>query len=140
MIFFKTLSYFLSYLLTQNIFIFRFHLHFAQFYFLNCRCVAFSLSAMYLWLSYALYVPDWQFMVPASASSLPSSNDSYVYMVRTLSAVSIFLIIMVQLLCSTWWYCFKYEMVCEVLRWNRCHEFVCLCVLMQWESTGKVND
>ncbi|XP_030949435.1 heparan-alpha-glucosaminide N-acetyltransferase-like isoform X2 [Quercus lobata] len=45
-------------------------------------CVAFSLSAIYLWLSYALYVPDWQFMVPASASSLPSSNDSYVYTVK----------------------------------------------------------
>lgn len=45
-------------------------------------CIAFSLSAVYLLLSYGLYVPNWQFTVPASASSLLSSNDSYVYTVK----------------------------------------------------------
>ncbi|XP_062178045.1 uncharacterized protein LOC133882840 [Alnus glutinosa] len=45
-------------------------------------CIAFSLSVLYLSLSYGLYVPNWEFTVPASASSLPSSNDSYVYMMK----------------------------------------------------------
>ncbi|KAB1207508.1 Heparan-alpha-glucosaminide N-acetyltransferase [Morella rubra] len=45
-------------------------------------CIVFSLSAVYLLLSYGLYVPDWQFTVPASASSSPSSNDSHFYMVK----------------------------------------------------------
>ncbi|KAG6651571.1 hypothetical protein I3843_06G115400 [Carya illinoinensis] len=45
-------------------------------------CIAFSLSAVYLLLSYGLYVPNWQFTVSSSASSLPPSNDSNVYVVK----------------------------------------------------------
>ncbi|KAF9684506.1 hypothetical protein SADUNF_Sadunf04G0125200 [Salix dunnii] len=44
--------------------------------------VAFSLSAMYLGLLYGLYVPDWQFEMSNATSSVFSTNQSYVYMVK----------------------------------------------------------
>ncbi|XP_042494703.1 heparan-alpha-glucosaminide N-acetyltransferase-like isoform X2 [Macadamia integrifolia] len=46
-------------------------------------CVAFSLSAIYLGLLYGLYVPDWQFKLSESTSSVSFSNDGdVVYMVK----------------------------------------------------------
>ncbi|XP_021644972.2 uncharacterized protein LOC110638663 isoform X2 [Hevea brasiliensis] len=43
--------------------------------------LAFSLSAIYLGLSYGLYVPDWKFEISNPSSLLPI-NGSYVYMVK----------------------------------------------------------
>ncbi|PIN19149.1 heparan-alpha-glucosaminide N-acetyltransferase [Handroanthus impetiginosus] len=40
------------------------------------------LCAIYLGLLYGLYVPDWQFSVVQSKSSLLTANDSYVYTVK----------------------------------------------------------
>ncbi|XP_031130767.1 heparan-alpha-glucosaminide N-acetyltransferase-like [Ipomoea triloba] len=42
---------------------------------------AFVLSAIYMGLSYGLYVPDWQFSLPQSAS-FGSSSESYIYKVN----------------------------------------------------------
>ncbi|GAV69006.1 DUF1624 domain-containing protein [Cephalotus follicularis] len=41
-------------------------------------CIAFLLSAIYLGLSYGLYVPDWQYAVPSSTSFSLTPNISYV--------------------------------------------------------------
>ncbi|OVA09358.1 hypothetical protein BVC80_6361g1 [Macleaya cordata] len=41
-------------------------------------CVAVGLTIIYSMLLYGLYVPDWQFKVPQSTSSLLQLNDSYV--------------------------------------------------------------
>lgn len=54
------------------------------------------MSAVYLLLSYGLYVPNWQFTVPSSASSLPQSNDSNVYMVRAHSAIGTFPLVLLH--------------------------------------------
>uniref|UniRef100_A0A6N2L4Y0 Heparan-alpha-glucosaminide N-acetyltransferase catalytic domain-containing protein n=1 Tax=Salix viminalis TaxID=40686 RepID=A0A6N2L4Y0_SALVM len=48
------------------------------------RCVAFSLSAIYLGLLYGLYVPDWQFEMSSETSSVFPKNHSCVYTVRAL--------------------------------------------------------
>lgn len=101
------------------------------FVFSYCRCIAFLLSVVYLSLSYGLYVPNWQFTVPASASSLPPSNESYVYMVRAHSVVSTFPFLLHS--SSTW---FNYSILVddialsrercgEVLRLNLSQESVC---------------
>ncbi|KAI3960639.1 hypothetical protein MKX01_003813 [Papaver californicum] len=46
-------------------------------------CVAVGLCIIYSALLHGLYVPDWQFSVPQSTSSLSSSSDSYIsYMVN----------------------------------------------------------
>ncbi|KAK6946441.1 hypothetical protein RJ641_013985, partial [Dillenia turbinata] len=44
--------------------------------------VAISLSAIHLGLSYCLYVPDWQFSVSSTTSSLPSLKNCTSYSVR----------------------------------------------------------
>ena len=53
---------------------------------LFCRGAAFSLSAIYLGLLYGLYVPDWQFEMSNTTSSVFPANHSYVYMVRSLKS------------------------------------------------------
>ncbi|CAK9134551.1 unnamed protein product [Ilex paraguariensis] len=45
-------------------------------------CTAFSLCAIYLGLTYGLYVPDWQFEELQSTSFSLPSNDGYIYKVR----------------------------------------------------------
>ncbi|KAL8142509.1 hypothetical protein V2J09_015541 [Rumex salicifolius] len=46
------------------------------------RALVIILSSIYIGLLYGLHVPDWEFSVSDSASSLISSNDSYVYKVK----------------------------------------------------------
>jgi hypothetical protein len=84
---------------------------------------------LYLSLSYGLYVPNWEFTVPASASSLPSSNDSYVYMVRAHSVVSTFPFLLLHY-SGTWLaiLLLSIERCGELLRLNLSQESVCVCV------------
>lgn len=54
--------------------------------YLLCRFVAVILLAIYSGLLYGLYVPDWQFDVSVSTSSLPPIDGGYIYTVRVGSA------------------------------------------------------